>query len=1024
MHGALDAFSGGDYLSAARSCPSDSWQRYASLGLIGHPLNAAQELQRFSDPDALFFSGVSSWIAGDDDRACQVLAGCPGAHARRLLELIVKRPITVLAQLPWNRRGAWDILTHLTDPVFRILNVGFHPEDIQNTPYADVRTLIPAGDQPDFFVATMLEWHLIPPNVRTLGCPVIGHSSDFDLHIQTVAPWLDLFDELVVLDHVEWRLMRQLVRGPVTTFPKVFGVPADLPDLAERDRDIDVFLSGTVTHPYHSDKDAIVLDVIAVPGVRALIVQGFEGHDVYYRNLSRSKLCCTFIRHAGAMPTRGLEALGMGCVVAVQDESALRLFVPDQKGLVPYGPDSGSVASVIRDALGRSGDLLAQARRGAEFVRREFALERVASQYLRFLTFLAARPRVARDGSPPMQMLQKRPAVHTGWLPSNQFGGALLTDWASKSAARIEERLLAEESAGLLNNLARERLLAHYHDEVERATWLADVVTPLERAIERFPLALVPRVNLVRVLVHFGDPAQVRHGIAVLDDTLRSTHGHWQVGLLDDVLPWDFHPSLFNYRRYFDAVTQSFGTSHPRIETLIAVLLASLNHYRSKYADEIAGDRSSIEYAAEAVRLDSEFAEYVLQYCRLLVSRGDPGHLVEAAAHLGRLASHSARQLEVLDIARGLPQEMSAGWRGELEARAQRQWIATHYREHMMEPAPRRTIDASHRRRPDWLAELTMRQGRQDIPYLSIILTGCNDHSGGDFTARLFAATSFNHRLLAAAGVDYELVFVEWRPVPGQDLLGDLLRSELPEVASRLTTYEVDERYHAALSQNPRLQFLEFIAKNVGIRRAGGSYILVTNTDIYFSSDVVNVIGRRMLRPMVVYRAARVDLRSHLDPTNVDESVLTDPRNRAVVNVLKRPFVTHACCDFLLLDRFSFCALRGFNEVFRAARIHDSNFCYHAAAQGMAIVNTGLHVYHFGEGTFVAQPGADWHHQSAGDWCKTLYENPASWGLGDAPLERRGPGHARLEYDPDAIPPLVALRRIKSPACIADRFTV
>ena len=337
MHSALDAFSGGDYLSAARGLPSHSWQYWASLGLIGHPVNAAEELQRFSDPDALFFAGVSSWITGDDDRARHLLARCPGEHARGLLDLIAKRPITVLAQLPWNRRGPWDMLTRLNDPAFRVLNVSFHPDDIQNRPYADARTLVPSGLKPDLFVAEMLEWHLIPPNVRTLGCPVLGHSSDFDLHIQTVAPWLELFDELVVLDHTEWRGLNGAVTVPVSVFPKVFGVPADLPGVSGGQRDIDVFLSGAVTHPYHIDKEAIVLDVLGVADIHALMVQGFDGSDVYYRNLSRSKLCCTFIRHAGATPTRGLEALGMGCVVAVQDESVLRLFVPDQAGLVSYG---------------------------------------------------------------------------------------------------------------------------------------------------------------------------------------------------------------------------------------------------------------------------------------------------------------------------------------------------------------------------------------------------------------------------------------------------------------------------------------------------------------------------------------------------------------------------------------------------------------------------------------------------------------------------------------------------------------
>ena len=160
-------------------------------------------------------------------------------------------------------------------------------------------------------------------------------------------------------------------------------------------------------------------------------------------------------------------------------------------------------------------------------------------------------------------------------------------------------------------------------------------------------------------------------------------------------------PLLFNYRRYFDAVTQSLGTSSPRIERLIAVILASLNHYRSKYAAEIVGERTDIEYAGEAVRLDPGFAEYVFQYCRLLVTRGERGDHLEAAAHLQRLASCSARQLEVLDIARSLPQGLADGWHSELEARAKRLWIATHHREQLMESVPRRTSEVSHRRTHD-----------------------------------------------------------------------------------------------------------------------------------------------------------------------------------------------------------------------------------------------------------------------------------------------------------------------------------
>jgi hypothetical protein len=318
--------------------------------------------------------------------------------------------------------------------------------------------------------------------------------------------------------------------------------------------------------------------------------------------------------------------------------------------------------------------------------------------------------------------------------------------------------------------------------------------------------------------------------------------------------------------------------------------------------------------------------------------------------------------------------------------------------------------------------------GNGMVPYLSIVLTGRNDNFGGDFNQRLFSALSYNHRLLSEAGVAYELVFVEWRPLRGRLLLADVMRERLPVIASRLITYEVDERYHDAFSQNPRLQFHEFIAKNVGIRRALGSYILVTNTDIYLSRDIVNMIARQTLRPMVLYRATRLDMKSWLDGTNLDETVLTDPRNQAALNVLKPPYFTNASGDFLLLDRFSFHALRGFNEIVRFAKIHiDANFCFHVRAHGLSIADTGAHVYHFGEGTFRAQrrvyrarpSDAPW----GGNWRKQmLYDNPPNWGLGDAPVVQRDDRHRRVEFDDRAVPSLVALGRLTKPAFVPTEF--
>jgi hypothetical protein len=51
-----------------------------------------------------------------------------------------------------------------------------------------------------------------------------------------------------------------------------------------------------------------------------------------------------------------------------------------------------------------------------------------------------------------------------------------------------------------------------------------------------------------------------------------------------------------------------------------------------------------------------------------------------------------------------------------------------------------------------------------------------------------------------------------------------------------------------------------------------------------------------------------------------------------------------------------------------------------------------------------------------------LYDNPANWGLGDAPVVQRDERHLRVEFDDRAIPPLVALRRLTRPAFVPTEF--
>ena len=76
--------------------------------------------------------------------------------------------------------------------------------------------------------------------------------------------------------------------------------------------------------------------------------------------------------------------------------------------------------------------------------------------------------------------------------------------------------------------------------------------------------------------------------------------------------------------------------------------------------------------------------------------------------------------------------------------------------------------------------------------------------------------------------------------------------------------------------------------------------------------------------------------------------------------MLKRPYMGSGTGDFVMLDRESFHEIRGFNEVYRVARIGiDRNVIVKALASGLEVRDIGGPVYHQNhEGSYRLNPKA------------------------------------------------------------------
>jgi hypothetical protein len=305
-------------------------------------------------------------------------------------------------------------------------------------------------------------------------------------------------------------------------------------------------------------------------------------------------------------------------------------------------------------------------------------------------------------------------------------------------------------------------------------------------------------------------------------------------------------------------------------------------------------------------------------------------------------------------------------------------------------------------------------------PYVSIVLTGRNDGYGGDFVGRFLATLRFNSRELCARGIPHEFVLVEWAPIPGAALLADLVEAQCPpSVTQALQTIVVDPAYHEAVTLNPRLKYQEYIAKNVGIRRVRGQYVITSNCDIFLGRRILERLESRDLRPSTLYRAPRWDLKDRDDLSATDWPYLEDPSSLSGrARVIKPPYFSGGAGDFILLDRDTFHRLGGFNEVYRVVRIAiDGNFVVNAAACGVAIADVGGPAYHLDHaGSYRSSRTAFVGREAEapyGDerWAvdRVVYRNRAGWGFAAAPERELGPRRVYLDFAQEAVPPFVDL---------------
>ncbi len=232
-----------------------------------------------------------------------------------------------------------------------------------------------------------------------------------------------------------------------------------------------------------------------------------------------------------------------------------------------------------------------------------------------------------------------------------------------------------------------------------------------------------------------------------------------------------------------------------------------------------------------------------------------------------------------------------------------------------------------------------------------------------------------------------ELVIVEWNPPADCPRLADALKWTNNRNCS-IRIVEVPPKVHRQFAHSDIVRLYQMIAKNVGIRRAKGSFIVATNVDIVFSEELMAFLASRRLREDCMYRVDRFDVPSDLPSelpvhqllefcrgnvirihtrwgsTNAKtgkyyegsspwKAIITDIGMTLAGRKREKRLHTNASGDFTLLSQAAWFKIRGYSELHTLAMNIDGLGCQTAYFSGLRerVLSRPMQIYHIEHST-------------------------------------------------------------------------
>jgi hypothetical protein len=291
-------------------------------------------------------------------------------------------------------------------------------------------------------------------------------------------------------------------------------------------------------------------------------------------------------------------------------------------------------------------------------------------------------------------------------------------------------------------------------------------------------------------------------------------------------------------------------------------------------------------------------------------------------------------------------------------------------------------------------------------PYISFICGGRNDNYGGNGLWRAQVCITALLEQIERNGLDSELVFVEWNPVPNKPHLWQALDWPKDLQHCSVRVIEVPPEIHNQHSTADKIPYYIVLASNVGARRAKGEFFLSTNQDIIFSNELMDFLAQRELRNNIIYRIDRFDVPKDIPGyESLDKQLEFCYNNMGHGHCHKCDDTPHSsgAGDFILMGWELWYKIGGFYETSMYPVYVDGlmvNMAFHMG-DGQVILRPPMYLYHIehenswislGEGVISERGLPFLTYNEYRDLCRKIAqgERPISnyddWGLRDVEL--------------------------------------